>query len=96
MADNPRYFFVVIGCGQEAIPMETTNNPSILNKPLTQLGLSAEFLEMANLNRFSTLEDILKEPADALLKRSGFGYRMLKELTGLLERDGLLHLLKET
>ncbi len=44
---------------------------------------------------FATLRNLLQHPAHQLLKMEGFGYRMLKELITLLEKNGLTDWLQE-
>ncbi|MFT3738459.1 MAG: hypothetical protein QM786_06855 [Breznakibacter sp.] len=58
---------------------------SILDKPLDQFALSAEFLEMVRINNFKNLGEITKIPVQELLKLPYFGYRVLVELMTILK-----------
>jgi len=57
----------------------------VLKKPLSHFALSDEFLEMARINRFSTLGEITDIPVSKLLKLPYFGYRVLMELITILK-----------
>jgi DNA-directed RNA polymerase alpha subunit len=61
-----------------------TKHP-ILEKPITELATSDEFLAMAEKNHFNTLEDIVKIPTYDLLKLPLFGFRIYKELISILK-----------
>ena len=63
--------------------MEDIN--SILDKPLDQFALSAEFLEMVRINNFKSLGEITQIPVHELLKLPYFGYRVLVELMTILK-----------
>jgi hypothetical protein len=58
---------------------------SILDKPLDQFALSAEFLEMVRINNFKNLGEITKIPVHELLKLPYFRYRVLVELMTILK-----------
>ncbi len=70
-------------------------NTQLLDQPVDQLPVSAEFGQMMQGLEFTTLRDLLEHPAHQLLKMKGFGYRMLKELITLLENNGLTAWLQE-
>ena len=70
------------------------SNP-ILTKPLADILLSPEFMEMARVNHFTNLNEIIKHPTYVLLKCPMFGYRMLIELSTVLKSYGLENLLIE-
>lgn len=61
----------------------------ILLKPIAELPVSEAFAEMAKANDYVTLQDMLKFPLYGLPYKRLSGYRMLKELIGLLEANGL-------
>lgn len=67
----------------------------ILNKDITLIPTSEELLEMARINHFSTLNDILENKVNDLLNMPLFNYRMLSELGAILQSYGLLELLDE-
>lgn len=77
-------------------PMKKNNGKHpILNKDITLIPTSEEFLEMARINHFSTLNDILENKVNDLLNMPLFNYRMLSELGAILQSYGLLELLDE-
>jgi hypothetical protein len=61
----------------------------LLQKPITTLGVSDAFVEMANVNGYTTLADILQAPLYMLPLKPCSGYRLLRELITLLEQNGL-------
>lgn len=61
----------------------------ILQKPLTELELSAEFMTMAKANGYKTLQDILNEPLHELPFKPKSSYRILNELLAIFELHGL-------
>ena len=67
---------------------------SIVEKPITEAGLSESFREMCNRHHFRTLADILNWPVSVLLLHDGFTYHHLEELRILLKAKGILHFLK--
>lgn len=67
---------------------------SLIDQPLTLLGLSSDFLNASRMMEFETIADILKvEPMD-LVGRAGFNYNWLGELTEFLSKHHLLHILQ--
>ena len=70
-------------------------NDEVLDQPVAQLSVSPEFLQMMQTLHFQTLRDLLQHPAHQLLQMEGFGYRMLKELIALLDRNDLTGCLRE-
>lgn len=71
------------------------NKKLILTKPVNELEISPEFLEMCKRNGFNKLEDIVVVPVYKFVKLPYSGYRMLYELMKLLKRHQLEHLLIE-
>lgn len=69
-------------------------NP-ILSKPIQSLEVSYEFKRMARANGFNTLSEILDKSVDDLHKLEYSGYRMLKELYNVLEKENLGYLLND-
>jgi DNA-directed RNA polymerase alpha subunit len=61
----------------------------ILTRPVNELAISDEFLEMARKNHFNNLEDIVKVPVYELVKLPYSGYRILNELIVILKGYGL-------
>ena len=73
--------------------MKTTH--PILSKPIEHVLTSEEFLEMCRLNNFRTLNEVVEYPTYELLKKPGFGKRMLKELITILEAYQLETIIKD-
>ena len=67
----------------------------ILLKPVEQFETIEEFKEMCSLNNFQTLADIVKYPVSQLLKKPGFGMRVLKDLIRILMENKLENVLKD-
>lgn len=70
-------------------------NP-FLQKPIAKLAVSDEFKAMAKANGFKTIGELLervKMKDFPTLKESG--YRMLKELLDLLDKENLFHLVED-
>jgi len=67
----------------------------ILLKPVEQFETIEEFKEMCTLNNFNTLSDIIKYPVSQLLKKPGFGMRVLKDLLRILMENNLENVLKD-
>ena len=72
-----------------------THDIDLLHQPANTLPVSEEFRQTMGKLRFETLEELVAYPAHRLLKMDGFGYRMLKELIALLERNDLSNRLQE-
>lgn len=68
---------------------------SILQNPIHSMDVSKEFKTMANANEFNTLNDILKESLHELPFKKLSGYRMLKEMVDVLEKNGLSELIED-
>ncbi len=58
------------------------------------MGLTADFQERSKRMGFTTLNDICTTPPQELVKKEGFSYRWLEELSGYLVRNGKLDLLQ--
>jgi hypothetical protein len=71
--------------------META---AFLNQPLYTLGLSEQFCEKCGNMGFKTIAEILLVSPEAMLKMEGFSYHWLAELSEVLHKEGLLHLLQ--
>jgi DNA-directed RNA polymerase alpha subunit len=69
---------------------------SILLKPICELPVSKEFMEMAALNHFENLEQIVQKPIYELDKLPLFGARMQYELISTLMGYGMERMLKES
>jgi hypothetical protein len=76
------------------MPQLKTHHP-ILKEPIQALSVSSAFNQMATVNGFVTLQDILDKALDNLHELPSSGYRMLKELSDVLEANGLTHLLDD-
>lgn len=67
---------------------------SIIQLSIKELPLSEEFKNMAEINGFENMEEILSFPAASLLQRQGVNYHLYKELADYLKENNLLHLFK--
>lgn len=68
----------------------------MLKQALQTIGLSPAFCQQAAMMGFFCLADILAETPEALQSNAYFSYPWLAELTEILEKEGLLHLLQAT
>jgi len=75
--------------------MKTNSENPILDKPLREFEISAEFEAMCQENNFTCLRDLLKIPPHKLPLLSKSSYRILKELVELLSRHDLLDMLDD-
>ncbi len=66
----------------------------LVNEEIGQLGLSNKFVEDSHAMQFHTIGDILRAGSQALVKREGFNYDWLAELTEFLEAHQMLQLLQ--
>lgn len=71
--------------GSKKNPMTNVLLHPLLQQPITTLGVSDAFVEMASVNGYETLADILHVPLYTLPLKPSSGYRMLRELITLLE-----------
>ena len=70
-------------------------NVHLLDESLEQFQASNEFRDMCRKNMFTTLGGIVKFPVSELLKKPGFGMRILLELIHILEKHHLEDYLKD-
>lgn len=70
------------------------DNSFLLQQSIKELPLSEDFKNMADINGFENMEDILSFPASLFLQREGVNYHLYKELADYLKNNNLLHLLK--
>ncbi len=66
-----------------------------LQMPIESLDLSVEFKNMARVNHFTTLSQMLELPIDILLEHPLFGYRMLAEYLSFLTYNELDELIED-
>jgi len=66
----------------------------LLQRPLSDLGLSEAFKQMAASQHFRNLEDILNWPASVLILHHNFSYHHYQELRSFLKRNNMIDLLK--
>jgi len=71
--------------------META---AFLNQPVDTLGLGEKFCEKCRQMGFKTMAEILRVSPEALIRKEGFDYHWLAELSEALQQAGLLHLLQ--
>jgi hypothetical protein len=70
------------------------NQAGILLQPLSELGVSMEFLESCEKMKLETIQEILSETGDNLRRKKGFSYRWMAEFIALLSKHQLEHLLQ--
>ena len=66
----------------------------ILASPLTELDLSESFCKSCLAMDFNTLEDIIFILPEELMRKQGFSYTWLGELSEYLDKHELLYLLQ--
>ena len=66
----------------------------ILKMPFDQLGFNNNFCNSCKLMGFNNLEDIFRVTPKQLVSKKGFSYTWLGELSGYLDKKGLLSLLQ--
>jgi hypothetical protein len=67
----------------------------ILQKPISEVATSDEFLAMCNRNNFASLNEILGLTVNEMLVKPKFNMRMLKELYQILKSYHLEGAIKE-
>jgi len=65
-----------------------------LDTPLDRLGLNERFCAQCRIMGFKTMAAILLVSPETMLKMEGFSYHWLAELSEVLNKEGLLHLLQ--
>jgi len=70
-------------------------NQELLQTPINQLGFSPGFCKVCESMNFTKLTDITAIPPEQLIKKEGFNYSWLGELSSYLDKKGLLHLLQK-
>ena len=65
-----------------------------LNTPLYALGLRIEFCDQCKRMGFETIGAVVGTPPNVIVAMDGFSYHWLAELSELLNKEGLLHLLQ--
>jgi hypothetical protein len=68
---------------------------AIITRPLTTLEFSEGFILASKKMGFYTLKEIIEDNPETLVKRSGFSYHWLSELSRYLIKIDALHLLQE-
>ncbi len=66
----------------------------LIQQSIKELPLSEEFKNMAALNGFNNMEEIIAFPVTSFLQKQGVSYHMYKELADYLKENNILHLLK--
>ena len=67
----------------------------IMEQPLATLEFSEDFLSACKKMGFGTLNEIVSDDPEVLVKRSDFSYQWLSELSRYLISIDALHLLQE-
>ncbi|SFA41265.1 hypothetical protein SAMN04488511_102284 [Pedobacter suwonensis] len=67
----------------------------LLQTPINKLGFSPGFCSVCAAMNFTKLIDITAISPDELINKKGFSYGWLGELSGYLDKKGLLHLLQK-
>jgi DNA-directed RNA polymerase alpha subunit len=75
-------------------PSSPANNSSLLNHPVRELGFSSAFKDSCKKMGYKTLGEILQDTPEVLLKKEGFNYNWLGELSKFLSEHQLIHLLQ--
>jgi hypothetical protein len=65
-----------------------------LNIPIREMDLGDSFCSACNQMGFETLADIVLILPEELIKRKGFSYTWLGQISGYLDSKGLLYLLQ--
>ena len=73
----------------------TLPDEHLLHQPIASLPLSPEFSALMGELGIQTLEELIDRPVHEMMQLPGFGYRMLKELIGLMNAHGVRHRLIE-
>lgn len=94
------YYIYVLSIARAPFKLYFDNNEgricrAVLTEPIQSLSVSPEFKKMARANGFNTIQDILDNSLDKLHELPYSGYRMLKELSDVLEANGLNNLLED-
>ncbi|QDW24338.1 hypothetical protein FFJ24_005665 [Pedobacter sp. KBS0701] len=66
----------------------------LLHTPINRLGFSTGFCKICASMNFTTLLDVTSISPEELINKEGFNYTWLGELSGYLDKKGLLHLLQ--
>ena len=85
-------FLVVVGPKRRE-RMSTANKQ--LHVSIQFLDISTEFKEMARVNHFSTLSQMVELPVEVLQKHHLFNYRILAEYISFLTNIGLEDLVED-
>lgn len=75
--------------------MDRSGQHAFLDKPLEELGISAELYGVLKASRIGSIREATEVEAHQLLQLPGFGYRMMHEFVSLLEKHQSAHLLQE-
>jgi len=68
---------------------------AITDQPLTSLGFSEGFLMASKKMGYVTLQDIIAEQPENLIKKNGYTHHWLSELSRFLVKNDALHLLQK-
>ena len=66
----------------------------LLNQKIEALPFSDELKSILLVHGLTTLQDLLNEPVKVWMDYDGFNYHHLKEVTGLVQENGLVDYLK--
>ena len=65
-----------------------------LKIPIHQLVVSKQFCDQCKMMGFATLGEIVRTSPEEIVKKEGFSYHWLSELSELLKKEDLLRLLQ--
>lgn len=74
--------------------MENNLGSSILTEQINSLPLSKGFKEMAEINGFESLDEVLSFNLASLMKKPHFTMHVYHELYNFLDKEGFIELLK--
>jgi hypothetical protein len=75
--------------------MQENIHPDILTRPMADLPFSEIFKQWAIEHKWDDLKQLLTVHAGELQRKKGFNMHLYVELTNFLQKNHLLHLLKQ-
>jgi hypothetical protein len=67
---------------------------ALLSRPISELGFTDDFIARSRQMGFEALSDIMVTDPGELVRKAGFSYHWLAELSTFLQARRLLHLLQ--
>ncbi|MCV9387890.1 hypothetical protein [Reichenbachiella ulvae] len=72
----------------------TRSAKDFLDQPIEVLKLSDEFKEVAQINHFQTLSEMIELPIEVLGKMEQFNHRIMAEYISFMEENGFGHMIE--